>query len=110
MVTAAADVRRLPFADGRFDVVVCADNAPPHLLTVGDVCGALAGMRRVLRPAGRLLISTRPCDELLRDRRPPVRRPRAGRWADRRRSTEWDGGTTGSPDGAVRYVTTVRRA
>ncbi|MFJ7205748.1 class I SAM-dependent methyltransferase [Streptomyces sp. NPDC098789] len=65
---AAADMRRLPFADGRFDAVVCADNSLPHLLTEQDVHAALAEMRRVLRPAGLLLVSTRPYDDLLRDR------------------------------------------
>ncbi|MFF1741123.1 class I SAM-dependent methyltransferase [Streptomyces mirabilis] len=66
--TAAADMRRLPFPDGRFDTVVCADNALPHLLTEQDVHAALAEMRRVLRPAGLLLLSTRPYDDLLRNR------------------------------------------
>ncbi|MFE9181659.1 class I SAM-dependent methyltransferase [Streptomyces sp. NPDC007126] len=65
--TAAADMRRLPFPDGRFDVVVCADNSLPHLLTEQDVHAALAAMRRVLRPEGLLLVSTRPYDDLLRD-------------------------------------------
>ncbi|MEU3528076.1 class I SAM-dependent methyltransferase [Streptomyces sp. NPDC038707] len=66
--TAAADMRRLPFPDGRFDTVVCADNSLPHLLTEPEVRAALADMRRVLRPAGLLLVSTRPYDDLLRDR------------------------------------------
>ncbi|ROQ68490.1 methyltransferase family protein [Streptomyces sp. 840.1] len=66
--TAAADMRCLPFPDGRFDVVVCADNSLPHLLTAQDVHAALAEMRRVLRPGGLLLVSTRPYDELLRER------------------------------------------
>ncbi|MFJ9867469.1 class I SAM-dependent methyltransferase [Streptomyces sp. NPDC101165] len=66
--TAAADMRRLPFPDGRFDTVVCADNALPHLLTEQDVHAALAEMRRVLLPAGLLLLSTRPYDDLLCDR------------------------------------------
>ncbi|MET9504166.1 class I SAM-dependent methyltransferase [Streptomyces sp. NPDC006622] len=66
--TAAADMRHLPFPDGRFDTVVCADNSLPHLLTERDVHAALSEMRRVLRPAGLLLVSTRPYDDLLRDR------------------------------------------
>ncbi|MFF7989019.1 class I SAM-dependent methyltransferase [Kitasatospora xanthocidica] len=55
LATAAADMRQLPFPDGRFDVVVCADNAVPHLLTPEDVLAALGEMRRVLRPGGMLL-------------------------------------------------------
>jgi len=66
--TAAADMRRLPFSDGRFDTVVCADNSLPHLLTERDAHAALAEMRRVLRPGGLLLVSIRPYDDLLRDR------------------------------------------
>ncbi|MBZ3905948.1 class I SAM-dependent methyltransferase [Streptomyces griseiscabiei] len=66
--TAAADMRRLPFPDGRFDAVVCADNSLPHLLTERDARAALTEMRRVLRPGGLLLVSTRPYDDLLRDR------------------------------------------
>jgi glycine/sarcosine N-methyltransferase len=65
---AVADMRRLPFGDARFDVVVCADNALPHLLTAEDLHTALAGMRRVLRGGGLLLISVRPYDEILRTR------------------------------------------
>ncbi|MEU9044258.1 MULTISPECIES: class I SAM-dependent methyltransferase [unclassified Kitasatospora] len=66
--TAAADMRQLPFPDGRFDVVVCADNALPHLLTPEDVLAGLGEMRRVLRPGGLLLLTTRPYDELRRSR------------------------------------------
>ncbi|MFH9352338.1 class I SAM-dependent methyltransferase [Kitasatospora sp. NPDC017646] len=79
---AAADMRRLPFPDGRFDVVVCADNALPHLLTAEDVRAALGEMRRVLRPGGLLLVSTRPYDRLRRDRpasTPPQTAERDGR-------------------------------
>ncbi|MGV9251614.1 class I SAM-dependent methyltransferase [Streptomyces sp. NPDC003697] len=68
--TAVADMRRLPFPHARFDAVVCADNALPHLLTERDVHAALVEMRRVLRPTGVLLLSTRPYDDLLRNRPP----------------------------------------
>lgn len=71
--TAGADMRQLPFRGGRFDAVVCADNSLPHLLTEPDVRAALGEMRRVLRLGGRLLVSTRPYDELLRER--PVSTP-----------------------------------
>ncbi|MCH6162271.1 class I SAM-dependent methyltransferase [Streptomyces marispadix] len=87
--TAAADMRRLPFPDGRFDAVVCADNSLPHLLTEHDVHAALTEMRRVLRPEGRLLVSTRPYDDLLRDRpvaTPPQVRQPAGRTDGRDRA------------------------
>ncbi len=66
--TAAAGLRRLPFAKARFDAVVCADNSLPRLLTARDVDTALTETRRVLCPGGRLLLSTRPYDDLLRDR------------------------------------------
>lgn len=79
--TAAADMRSLPFADGQFDTVVCADNSLPHLLTGQDVHAALAEMRRVLRPGGQLLISTRPYDDLLRDR-PASTPPQVSRVAE----------------------------
>lgn len=65
---AVGDMRQLPFGDGQFDVVVCADNALPHLLTEADVRAALIGMRRVLRDGGLLVVSTRPYDEILAER------------------------------------------
>lgn len=71
--TTVADMRQLPFADAVFDVVVCADNSLPHLLTEEDVRAALAEMRRVLRSGGLLIISTRPYDEILASR--PVSTP-----------------------------------
>ncbi|MFC5885744.1 class I SAM-dependent methyltransferase [Kitasatospora sp. CM 4170] len=68
MPTRTADMRSLPFEDAAFDVVVCADNALPHLLTAADLRAALGEMRRVLRSGGLLLVSTRPYDEIRRSR------------------------------------------
>ncbi|MGQ4485807.1 class I SAM-dependent methyltransferase [Streptomyces sp. SAS_281] len=79
--TTAADMTRLPFDDGSFDVVVCADNSLPHLLTPEAVEAALGEMRRVLRPGGVLLVSTRPYDRLRSERpasTPPQIREGAG--------------------------------
>jgi glycine/sarcosine N-methyltransferase len=64
----AAEMRRLPFADACVEVVVCADNSLPHLLTAADVVAALTEMRRVLVPRGLVLVSTRTYDELRRTR------------------------------------------
>ncbi|GLZ29787.1 hypothetical protein Lesp02_19770 [Lentzea sp. NBRC 105346] len=69
----AADMRALPFRDGEFDVVLAADNALPHLLNPEDVLKALGEMRRVLRRGGRLVLSVRDYDALLRDR--PISTP-----------------------------------
>jgi SAM-dependent methyltransferase len=63
-----ADMRRLPLAAASVDVVVCADNSLPHLLTADDVVAALAEMRRVAVPGGLVLVSTRDYDELRRTR------------------------------------------
>lgn len=46
--------RRLPYADGAFDAVLCSLTL--HYL--GDWSGPLREFRRVLRPAGRLVVST----------------------------------------------------
>ncbi|WP_149179594.1 class I SAM-dependent methyltransferase [Streptomyces sp. TRM49041] len=77
LAAAAADMRALPLRDGAFDVVVCADNSLPHLLTPEDVRTALAETYRVLRPGGLLLVTTRPYDELRRER--PLATPPAVR-------------------------------
>ncbi|ARF83147.1 methyltransferase domain-containing protein [Kitasatospora aureofaciens] len=118
---AAADMRRLPFPDGRFDVVVCADNALPHLLTAEDVRAALGEMRRVLRPGGLLLVSTRPYDRLRRDR--PASTPPQTAERDGRRSVVfqlWHWREDGEhydlelfqllPDDAAQWRVTVRRS
>ncbi|MGP3921486.1 class I SAM-dependent methyltransferase [Nonomuraea sp. 10N515B] len=64
--TAAADMRSLPFTTSAFDVVLCADNSLPHLLSPQDLQTALLGMRRVLRDGGLLVITVRAYDEARR--------------------------------------------
>ena len=49
----AGDAEALPFADGRFDAVLCECS----LCTFGGKHRALAEIRRVLRPGGRLALS-----------------------------------------------------
>lgn len=58
--TAVADLRTLDL--GRFDAVVCMDNALPHLLTDEDLAAACASLHRSLVPGGLLLASTRDYD------------------------------------------------
>lgn len=57
-----ADVYALPYADGAFDAVVAANVL--HL--VPDLGSALAALRRVLRPGGRLVVPTFLHDETAR--------------------------------------------
>lgn len=65
---AAADMCALPFQGGSFDVIVCADNSLPHLLTPDDVHAGLTEMRRVLTPDGLLIITTRDYDGIRQHR------------------------------------------
>lgn len=65
-----ADMRSLPLRDSSADVVVCADNALPHLLADQDAQAALAQMRRVLRPGGTAVITARDYDRVLEN--PPA--------------------------------------
>ncbi|WP_461394816.1 methyltransferase domain-containing protein [Deferrisoma sp.] len=51
-----ADVRRLPFADETFDVVV-SPSTLDHLETPEEICAGLAEINRVLRPGGTLIIT-----------------------------------------------------
>jgi glycine/sarcosine N-methyltransferase len=61
-----ADMRALQRAvPGRFDVVLAADNALPHLLTDQDLAAALQAIARKLRPHGLFLASIRDYDAAL---------------------------------------------
>lgn len=75
---AVADLRNLPYADGRFDAVVCADNAVAHLLSPQDLTAALGELRRVVRPGGHVLVSTRDYEQA-RQLHPTGTAPRVSR-------------------------------
>ena len=66
---AAGDVRRLPFVDGSFDVVLSTSTLD-HFDRRGEIDVALAELRRVLGDRGRLLVTLdNPANPLLRLRR-----------------------------------------
>jgi SAM-dependent methyltransferase len=71
---AVADLRRLSQAVAHgFAAVLACDNAIPHLLSDADIRTAFVECRRVLAPAGVLLVSVR--DYAMIERRTPDRRP-----------------------------------
>lgn len=89
-----ADLRALPDAfSGSFDVVISFDNALPHLVEREDQEAAFQSLRRVLRPAGLLLVSIRDYDAIL-ESRPRGETPRmSGQPGSRRlvaQAWEWD--------------------
>ena len=51
-----ADARRLPFADGAFDIIV-SDSTLDHFSDTPDIAVSLREMARVLRPGGTLIIT-----------------------------------------------------
>jgi SAM-dependent methyltransferase len=56
LTAAVADVRRLPLPDDSVDVVV-SNSTLDHFASLDDVGTALAELRRVLRPGGRLIVT-----------------------------------------------------
>ena len=56
---AVGDFRALPFRTGAADVIMAADNALPHLLSLRDIETALRELRRCVRPGGIVLITMR---------------------------------------------------
>ena len=69
-----ADIRELAGVAGRFDVVLSADNALPHLLEDVELASGLAAMRSRLHRDGLLVITTRDYDWALVER-PPIAPP-----------------------------------
>jgi SAM-dependent methyltransferase len=71
-----ADFRYLDVqVPGLFDVVLCCDNALPHLLTQDDLVLAATSMKAKLKPEGLLLASIRDYDRLVLEK-PTVWMPR----------------------------------
>lgn len=69
-----ADMRDLSLVPGRYDAVLAADNALPHLMSDDDLVQALGSIRTKLRPGGALVASVRDYDRLIRER-PTVEPP-----------------------------------
>jgi glycine/sarcosine N-methyltransferase len=64
-----ADFRHLDLqVDGQFDVVICCDNALPHMLADEDLRLAVQGMHAKVRPGGLLIIGIRDYDALVVER------------------------------------------
>ncbi len=69
MTFGVADMRTLATqVEGKFDVVLCCDNALPHLIADDDLLRAAANMRAKLRMGGLLLASIRDYNALARER------------------------------------------
>lgn len=83
LTLARADFRDLSAVGGPFDVVVCADNALPHMASDDDLRRALSSMFGGLARGGVLVVSTRDYDTALRDRGFLIltERDAATRWA-----------------------------
>lgn len=69
----AADMRALPFGDGAFDVVLNLATSLGLFLDDAPARAALAEVRRVLPPAGRLLLEGMHRDDVVADFAPRVR-------------------------------------
>jgi 2-polyprenyl-3-methyl-5-hydroxy-6-metoxy-1,4-benzoquinol methylase len=64
-----ADFRALPDAFAQqFDIVICMDNALPHMLSEADLEAAVSGITGVLRPGGLFVASILDYDALLREK------------------------------------------
>lgn len=68
-----ADVRRLPFPDGTFDVVFSGSTLD-HFESTAEIDAALVELRRVLRPGGRLILTMdNPANPLIFLRNGPLK-------------------------------------
>ncbi|MFO1309269.1 MAG: class I SAM-dependent methyltransferase [Burkholderiales bacterium] len=95
----AADVRRLPFADGTFDVVV-SNSTLDHFGSRAELFDALAGLGRLLRPGGRLLVTL----DNLRHPAVALRNALPYRWLERLGLVPYPVGATTGPAGLERAL------
>jgi len=80
-----ADFRNLEReVPGIFDIVLCCDNALPHLLSTTDLTLGVTSMRAKLKPDGLLLASIRDYDSLIEEK-PSAEMPRVLDGPDGRR-------------------------
>ncbi|HEY5801248.1 MAG TPA: class I SAM-dependent methyltransferase, partial [Burkholderiaceae bacterium] len=59
LTLAVSDMRQAAHARGSAEIVLCADNSLPHLLTDDDIALALAAMYRSLAPGGGCILTVR---------------------------------------------------
>jgi len=95
----AADVRQLPFADESFDAVV-SNSTLDHFKTRDDIRTALAGIHRVLRPGGRLVLTM----DNLRHPGVALRNALPAAWLKRNGLVPYPIGATFGPRGLARTV------
>ncbi|MBD2843042.1 class I SAM-dependent methyltransferase [Erythrobacter rubeus] len=63
------DMRSLSEVGHRqYDVILCMDNAIPHLASDEEIANALSAMKRCLKPGGKLALSVRDYAPLLQDK------------------------------------------
>ena len=95
----AADVRRLPFADGSFDAIV-SNSTLDHFETRAELREALAGLSRVLRSGGRLVLTL----DNLRHPAVALRNALPCRWLERIGLVPYPVGATMGPAGLERAL------
>jgi SAM-dependent methyltransferase len=87
---ARADMRRLPFADGRFDLVTCFFTSFGYFETAAEDAATLGEFARVVRPGGLLFLDLPNRERVLRELVPAESTVLAGSHVDVTRHAEDD--------------------